>query len=83
MGNGQSLFVIQDEFTKDNIGLNKSVCTDIFIKMNDGKLSYLNYKTAPTSTTIPFQEVLETDKYLDGFNWRVNERPHSKKDIIQ
>jgi len=82
-GNGQSLFVIQDEFTKDNIGLNKAVCTDIFIKMNDGKLSYLNYKTAPTSTTIPFQEVLESDKYLDGFNWRVNERPHSKKDIIQ
>ena len=83
LGNGQSLFVIQDEFTKDNIGLNKVVCTDIFIKMNDGKLSYLNYKTAPTSTTIPFQKVQETDKYLDDFNWRSNERPHSKKDIIQ
>ena len=51
--------------------------------MNDGKLSYLNYKTASYINYNSFQDIQESDKYLDGFNWRVNERPHSKKDIIQ
>ena len=82
-GNGQSLFLIEDDKTKEKIGINKAICTDITLIMNEGKLSTINYKTIPTSTTIPYQDVIESDKYLDGFIWRMDEKPKNKKDIIQ
>lgn len=82
-GNGQSLFLIEDDKTKEKIGINKAICTDISILMNEGKLSTIHYKTIPTSTTIPYQDVIESDKYLDGFIWRMEEKPKNKKDIIQ
>ena len=83
IGNGQSIFLIEDDKTKENIGLNKAICTNISIMMHEGKLSTINYKIIPTSTTIPFQDVTETDKYLDGFIWRISEKPNSKKDILK
>ena len=61
-GNGQSLFLIEDDKTKEKIGINKAICTDISILMNEGKLSTIHYKTIPTSTTIPYQDVIESDK---------------------
>ena len=71
-GNGQSLFLIEDEKTKEKIGINKAICTNISILVDEGKLSSINYKTIPTSTTIPYQDITESDKYLDGFNWRID-----------
>ena len=82
-GNGQSLFLIKDEKTKENIGLNKVICTDISIFMDEGRLSTIRYKTIPTSTTTPYKDIIESDKYLDGFIWRLEEKPKSKNDIIQ
>ena len=82
-GNGQSLFLIEDDKTKEKIGINKAISTDITILMDEGKLSTINYKTIPTSTTIPYQDVIESDKYLDGFIWRMDEKPKNKQDIIQ
>ena len=82
-GNGQSLFLIEDEKTKEKIGINKAICTDISIILDDGKLSTIKYKTIPTSTTIPYQDIIENDKFLDGFIWRMEEKPKSKSDIIQ
>lgn len=82
-GNGQSLFLIKDDKTKEYIGINKAICTDISITISEGKLSTINYKTIPTSTTIPYQDILESDKFLDGFICRIEEKPKSKKDIIQ
>ena len=51
--------------------------------MDEGKLSTIIYKTIPNSTTTPYQEIIESDKYLDGFIWRNEEKPNSKNDIIQ
>jgi len=81
-GNGQSLFLIKDEKTKENIGLNKVICTDISIIMDEGRLSTIRYKTIPASTTIPYKDIIDSDKYLDGFIWRLEEKPKSKNDII-
>jgi len=81
-GNGQSLFLIEDD-NKDNIGLNKAICTDISINMKESKLSDITYKIVPTSTTIPIQDIIESDKFLEPFIWRIDEKPESKKDILK
>jgi lipopolysaccharide export system protein LptA len=82
LGNGQSLFVIEED-SKDKIGINRAICTDIFIKLKDGKLSHLTYKNIPNSTTTPITDIIESDKYLEGFIWRITEKPNSKKDILE
>ena len=81
-GNGKSLFLIKDD-KKNNIGLNKAICTDISINMKEGQLSEITYKVAPISKTIPMQDIIETDKFLERFIWRINEKPLSKKDIME
>jgi lipopolysaccharide export system protein LptA len=81
VGNGQSLFLIEDD-KKEKMGINKAICTDISINMLDSKLSNITYKIIPKSITTPFNEVKEEDKYLDGFIWRMDEKPKSKEDIL-
>lgn len=81
-GNGQSLFLIEDD-NKDNIGLNKAICSNISINMKESKLSDITYKVVPTSTTKPIQDIIESDKFLEKFIWRMDEKPLSKEDIME
>jgi hypothetical protein len=51
--------------------------------MKESKLSYITYKVVPTSTTIPIQDIIESDKFLKQFIWRIDEKPLSKEDIME
>jgi lipopolysaccharide export system protein LptA len=81
-GNGQSIFIVTDEETKDKMGLNYTECTDLILYFKDSKLDAVNYKVKPNSVTIPYQDVEEKNRYLKGFNWRGQEQPKSKVDIF-
>ena len=81
-GNGQSLFLIEED-NKNDVGINKVICTDISINMQEGKLKSIIHKVSPNSTTIPIQDVSESNKYLEGFIWKIEEKPNDKKDIME
>ena len=81
-GNGQSIFIINDEKTKDKIGLNYTECSDLTLYFQNNKLNMVNYKVKPNSITTPYQEIKEKNRYLKGFTWRQEERPKEKKDIL-
>lgn len=81
-GNGQSVFIVTDEKTNDKIGLNYTECTDLILYFKNNKLDAVNYKVKPNSTTTPYQDIEEKNRYLKGFNWRGNEQPKSKEDIF-
>ena len=81
-GNGQSLFLVEED-NKNNVGINKAICTDISINMEEGKLKSIIHKVSPSSTTIPIQEITESNKYLEGFIWKIEEKPNEKKDIME
>lgn len=82
IGNAHSLFLIKGD-NKNNIGINKAFCTNISINMEKGEIKNITYKMIPSSTTIPIQEITEADKYLEGFIWRIEERPRSKEEIME
>ncbi len=82
MGNGQSIFIIQDEETEDKMGINYTECTDLILYFKDNKLKDVTYEVEPKSTTTPYQDVEEKNRYLKGFNWRGTEQPKSKEDIF-
>ena len=81
-GNGQSIFFIDDEKKNEKIGLNFTECSDLFLLFNKNKLEYVNYKSKPTSKTIPIDKVTEKNRFLKGFKCRIIEKPISKSDIF-
>jgi len=81
-GNGQSIFIIKDEKTEDKIGYNYSECSDLTLYFIENKLKEVNYEVKPSSTTTPYQDIEEKNRYLKGFLWRGAEQPKSKEDIF-
>ena len=82
MGNGQSIFIIKDDEKEDKKGLNYTECTDLILYFKENQLKEVTYEVEPTSTTTPYQDVEEKNRYLKGFNWRGAEQPKSKEDIF-
>ena len=81
-GNGQSIFIIKDEKTEDKIGFNYSESSDLILYFNENKLKEVNYEVKPKSTTTPYKDIEEKNRYLKGFLWRGAEQPKSKEDIF-
>jgi len=81
-GNGESIFIVTNEETKDKVGINYTDCTDLKLYFRDNKLDAVNYEVKPNSITTPYQDIEEKNRYLKGFNWRINEQPKCKEDIF-
>ena len=75
-------FLIEEENGMD-VGFNKAISSDITMKMKNGELYNLIYKKSPNSITIPIEKIEEENKILEGFIWKIKEKPEDKKDIIQ
>ena len=82
LGNGQSIFLVTNEENNKKVALNFSECTDLTLNFRKNKLDIVKYNIEPKSTTIPYQEVKEQDRYLKGFHWRKSEQPNKKEDIF-
>ena len=80
--NGQSIFIIKDEKTEDKIGFNYSECSDLILYFKDNKLKEVTYEVEPKSTTTPYLDIEEKNRYLKGFLWRGSEQPKNKEDIF-
>ena len=83
-GNGQSIFIVEDEESESNkkIGLNYTECTNLKLYFKNNQLESVNYETQPKSTTTPYSNIKEEERYLKGFNWREKEQPKNKNDIF-
>ena len=79
-GNGQSIYFLNDNNKK--IGMNYIESSNISIKFQDNKINQINYEIIPLSITTPNEDIKLKDRYLDGFNWRNNEKPKNKEELI-
>ncbi len=79
-GNGQSIFIINDENKK--IGLNFSECSNMKLYFKKNKLDIINYEVMPNSITTPYENLEKEDRFLKGFIWRGDEKPKNKEDIF-
>jgi len=79
MGNGQSIYHALEEDNSKVIGLNKSECSNIVIKFQDGVVRNISFIKKPDSKFIPPHEIEESDKKLKGFNWRIEEKPKEEE----
>ena len=79
-GNGQSIYFLNDNNKK--IGMNYIESSNISLKFQDNRIDQINYEIIPLSITTPYEDIKLKDRYLDGFNWRNNEKPKDKKELI-
>ena len=64
------------------IGINKSNAKQMRIVMKDKGISLIKFYENINETLYPEKDLKESDRYLDGFLWREEERPQSKDDVV-
>ena len=80
-GNGQSIYFTGDE-GKPKGGLNKIDCSDIEIRFSKNQIENILFLKLPEGTLFPIQDVKKEDEKLKGFQWKIDEKPSSKDDLI-
>lgn len=65
------------------IGINKSTAKRMRILMKDKGISLIKLYEGINETLYPEKDLKESDRYLDGFLWREEERPKSREEIIE
>ncbi|MEM9674858.1 MAG: OstA-like protein [Cyclobacteriaceae bacterium] len=73
-GNGESIY-----FPLENdsvvVAMNRILCSDIYIYFEENQLSSIRFDVKPEGKFIPPHEITPENTKLDGFAWRVEERP--------
>ena len=67
-----------DEF----IGINKTICSAIRMKMGADDIEEITFFTNPDGTIFPDSELPKNSRKLRGFIWRGDERINSKEEIF-
>ncbi len=80
-GNGQTIYYPKDE-AEEYIGMNRSLCSNILIKLMDNEVNAITFLTKPEATLYPMREATGENSRLEGFLSRFGERPQSKNDIL-
>ena len=80
-GNGESIYYAIDE--KNTVtGMNRVQCGKMNINFKKNKVSKIAFLAKPDGKFIPPKEIKTDDKELDGFRWRINEKP-TKESIMK
>lgn len=80
-GNGESIFFMRDDKTKNLVGMNTIICSDITLRFENKKLTDASFLVKPEGKFIPPHELKNEDIKLNGFRWRGDEKP-SKSDLL-
>jgi lipopolysaccharide export system protein LptA len=77
-GNGESLYfdLLNDSTMR---GMNKLVCAQIQMFFKEGNVSRINHLIKPEGYFQPPHLIKEEDKILEGFKWRLEEKPTNQE----
>lgn len=81
-GNGETIYFLGDE-GKSVTDMNKSICTNIEIKLDSGQIETIKFITDPSSKMVPISSLSNGDKKLEGFVWKISDRPKSREDLLK
>ncbi|MCG8476629.1 MAG: hypothetical protein MI784_14270 [Cytophagales bacterium] len=80
-GNSESIFFSVDEKTGLLLGMNRLICSDMRIVFDKGKASAVTFKPKPDGVFTPPHELKKSDKYLQNFKWREEQRPYLRNNV--
>ncbi|WP_395617760.1 OstA-like protein [Aquirufa sp.] len=74
-GNGESIYYVIDD-KKETTGLNRVECSRMNLFFEDKAVKRIAFITKPEAKFIPPKEWKEDLQQLDGFRWRISEKPY-------
>lgn len=81
-GNGESIYFVADqENTGVLMGMNQIICSNMKIIFKENQVHDIRFYTNPDGNFVPPHELKEDAKKLEGFAWRITERP-TRRDIL-
>lgn len=80
-GNGESIYFVLEQ-DSIMVGMNHILCSDMVLRFAEGALNNISFYTQPNGKLIPPHELSKADKQLQGFQWRIEERP-TKMQVIE
>ena len=81
-GNGESAYYAVDDKQK-NIGLNRVECGRMNLLFEDNRVQRIAFIGKPDGKLIPPSKIKPAERQLDGFNWRISEKPTKAKTTWQ
>jgi hypothetical protein len=81
-GNAESVYYTRDD-KNAFIGVNKTICSKMYFTFLDGQIDVLKYFGENSSSMMPMAEAKHDTLRLEGFDWRVADRPLSVNDLLK
>ena len=81
-GNGETIYFLGNE-GEPVTDMNRSICTNIKIKLDSSQIQTINFITNPSSNMSPISSLSEKEKKLEGFHWKISDRPRSREDLLR
>lgn len=79
-GNGESVYYAMDDKQK-MIGLNRVICGKMNLLFKESQVRRIAFIGKPDGQLIPPSKIKPTERQLDGFNWRISDKPSRNKTI--
>ncbi len=80
-GNGESIYFALDEKNK-LIGMNRVQCSKMRINFRNNEVKRIAFIGKPDASLTPPHEIKPEAKELDGFRWRIEEKPTKEATIF-
>lgn len=80
-GNAESIYYALDD-EDAYLGVNKTVCSEMRLAFQDGKVQEIRFYNEPKAQFIPFRQADHEALRLPGFFWEVQRRPRSLEDLF-
>lgn len=79
-GNGETLYYVQDD-AKAYITANKTQCSNMKVYFKENQVQDIMFYGQPKGKAHPMDNIQPKTLEIDGFQWRIQERPLSKADL--
>lgn len=82
-GNSETIYYMKEQDSKDLLGINKAIASDLLIFIKDKQIETITFIKSPEGTLFPLKELPEADRVLKNFKWRDSQRPKQKYDVYK
>ena len=69
IGNGESIYYIEEEKKSEAVGVNKIICSNMNIIINNRQIENINFYKEPDAILYPLSQIVQNEVLLKGFKW--------------
>ena len=70
IGNGESIYYVEDEKKREAVGVNKIICSNMKILIKKRQIENINFYKEPDAILHPISKINLSDFLLKGFTWK-------------